>query len=307
MESFSLDISWRTSLTLYHALFKAAMAGDDPPAFEPPFDALPLPALERICAEVLLMLCPQTAGAFLASCKTFNNVFVGIQHQLTKALRAHEERGLEVPPFIARLVYPLAESGSLILTYDRLYVCIKAGSNLPSLAIYTEYQSGQGPKYSVATNMQLELLKNDIPPVTSFATQRKDLYAVSFSPITSACPPRLVFATTCSRDTLPRYYLLENDLPPGGFEASAQVCDINKRGFWTSRDVFKMSFAACLEDDLYVVRRKGSSPRYGRALPECFAEFVPAEAIMVGPAGVLSWFQAVGGVKIKICKQLEPY
>jgi hypothetical protein len=149
----------------------------------PSFGSLPLPALERICAEVLDMVCPQSAGAFLGCCKAFYNAFVGIEHQLTMAVRAQEEQGSEVPPFIARLFFTLAESRSLTLTYNRLYVCIKAGSNFPSLAIYTDDHQTTPAAYSVATNMQLELIKENI---IYYETKQKDVYAVSFSPITSA-------------------------------------------------------------------------------------------------------------------------
>jgi hypothetical protein len=54
-----------------------------------------------------------------------------------------------------------------------------------------------------------------------------------------------------------------------------------------------------LEYDVYEVRKKGSSIRFGYALPECFADFVPAEAIMVGGSGSSCWFQAVGNIKIQ--------
>jgi hypothetical protein len=65
-----------------------------------------------------------------------------------------------------------------------------------------------------------------------------------------------------------------------------------------------MPVGICLEDNLYSVR-KDSSPRYGYPLPDCFADVLPEDAILLGDARRWTWFQAVGYVKIQIPKHQQ--
>jgi hypothetical protein len=185
------------------------------------------------------------------------------------------------------------------LTYNRLYVCLKAGSHFPSLAIYKNSRS------QPATNMQLELLQQNVKPYKiSWDEQLKDVYAVTFSPITSTWPPIAIFAAvSAGRRTSEISDLLQKDLDPGGTLGSAEECptDPHWRCNYITDD---RSHSICkfqpYTADVYEVRSKlGPSSAYF-ALPECFADLVPADAIIVGMARANCWYQAVGEVKINL-------
>jgi hypothetical protein len=265
------------------------------------YESLPSPALELVFEKVLNKDCRRSVGSFLVCCKTFYRQFLATEHQLTKVLRAHKETSFgwsyEMDEIISKL---LGYQGglSLSLTYNRLYVCLKAGSHFPSLAIF------KNTKSQPAANMQLELLKKNVK-LDKWAQQLKDVYAVTFSPITSTSSPLAVFAAVSAEgDVFSEVSdLLQKDLEPGGTLGSAEECPIIPSGksycIDDDRSLSICKFKTSL-NDLYEVRsRSGPSSAY-YALPECFADLVPADATILGTSRAKCWFQAVGEVKMRL-------
>jgi hypothetical protein len=265
------------------------------------YASLPSPALELVFEKLLNVDCRRSVGSFLVCCKTFYNQFLATQRQLTVVLRAHKEASLnwsdEMDEVINKLLFCEGKL-SISLSWNRLYVCVKPGSHFPSLAIYKDSES------QPATNMQLELLQQNVKPYR-VAEQLKDVYAVTFSPITSKWPPLAVFAgVSAEGDVVSEVSdLLQKDLPPGGTLGSAKECppipswNSHYFGGYNSPSICKFE---CLLEDMYEVRTKlSTAPARFYGLPKCLADLVPGDAIIVGTSLAKCWFQAVGEVKLQ--------
>jgi hypothetical protein len=251
------------------------------------YASLPSPALELVFEKLLNMDCRRSVGSFLVCCKKFYNQFLATQGQLTKVLRAHKEASLNWSEEMGEVINKLFNcEGNLSpsLAYNRLHVCLKAGSHFPSLAIYKDYMSNEP-----AANMQLELLQQNVIPYkdSCWDKQSKDVYAVTFTPIVSTRPPLAVFAGVSADDRTSEVGdLLQKDLKPGGTLGSAKEYSPNPNwhssydiGDGCSRSVCRFQPYMA---DVYEVRSKLSPSSAPYPLPECFADLVPADAIVVG-------------------------